>query len=134
MTAGTGELTPAQLGEQAAQAVRALNHLTRPSVGALTDPAELCELIAELACVAGRLPQLLGQLSGWLHSEERAGRLRVDACSLQPDPAAAVAAAIDCLIRASDCAQHTGRALNAAQQTLTHLAGTEAASDEQDWS
>jgi hypothetical protein len=127
---GAGELTVSQLGEQAAEAVRALNHRTRPGLGTLTDPADLCALVAELACLAHRLPQLLGQLSAWLVGEEQAGRLRLDtcsdACSPQPDPATAVATATDALTRAGDCAQHTGRALDAAQQILAHLAATQA--------
>lgn len=116
------ELTVGQLGEQAAQAVRALNHLTRPGVGAVTDPAEVHALVGELACTARRLPQLLGQLSGWLVCEQRAGRLRVDALAPDLDPAAAAAAVISDLTRASDYAQHAGHALDAAQQTLAHLA------------
>ncbi len=41
------EPTVGQLAAQAAELVRTLNHLTRPGVGALTDPAEVCELVAE---------------------------------------------------------------------------------------
>jgi hypothetical protein len=116
------ELTVAQWGAQAAEAIRTLNHLTRPHTGALSGPAEVCGLVADLACLARRLPQLLGQLSGWLRTEQRAGRLRVDASAPTSDPAALVAAAIDCLARASDHAQQAGRALDTAQQHLAHLA------------
>lgn len=93
------EPTVGQLAAQAAELVRTLNHLTRPGVGALTDPAEVCELVAELACLTRRLPQLFAQISGWLHGEGQAGRLRVDAFSPVPDPAAAVTVAIGCLAR-----------------------------------
>jgi hypothetical protein len=131
-----GELTVEQLAEQAAQAVRTLNHLTRPGVGALTDPAQVCDVIAALACTVGRLPQLLGQLSGWLVSQQRAGRLRVDVCSPVCDPAAAVADAAAALAQASQCAHQAGRALDAAHQTLAHLAavtaGAGGASEQQD--
>ena len=61
----------------AAEAVRALIHLTLGR-GALGEPAELDRLVAELAIMAGRLPQLLRQLRGWLDTEQHAGRLRSD--------------------------------------------------------
>jgi hypothetical protein len=120
-----GEPTLAQLGEQAADAVRTLNHLTRPGVGAVLQPAQVSDLVAALAGVAGGLPQLLGQLDRWLVAQQRAGRLRVDAWEdSPPDPAATVAAATDCLARASRCAHDTGRALDAAHQHLALLART----------
>lgn len=55
---GAGELTVGQLGEQAAQAVRALAYLTRPGLGALAGPADAAELIAALARASAGLPQL----------------------------------------------------------------------------
>ena len=61
----------------AAEAVRALNHLTLGR-GALGEPAELDRLVAELAIMADRLPQLLRQLRGWLDTEQHADRLRSD--------------------------------------------------------
>lgn len=118
------EPTTGELAEQAAQAVRTLNHLTRRDSGALAYPGEVCEIVAALACTASRLPQLFGQLNGWLVSEDRAGRLRVDACSPAPDPGAAVADVIGELTRASQCAHAAGRALHAAHQQLAHLAAS----------
>ena len=56
--------SPAQLGWQAAEAIRTLNHRTHPPTAA--DPTEVYELLAALAAMAYRLPQLLGQLSRWL--------------------------------------------------------------------
>lgn len=117
--------TLGQLGEQAAETVRALNHLTRHESGALAYPGEVCELVAALACTASRLPQLLGQLNAWLHAEQQHGRLRVDALSPQPDPGAAVAAVIGELTRASQCAHAAGRALDTAHQQLAHLAASD---------
>lgn len=121
-----GELTLGQLGERAAEAVRALNHLTRPGVGALSGPGEVCEIIAALACTARRLPQLLGQASSWLLGEQQAGRLRVDAWSPTSDPAAALAAVTEHLSQAASCAQRARHALDAAQQHLAHLATSSA--------
>lgn len=135
MTAATttttgGGFTVAQLAGQAAEAVRTLNHLTRPGLSALTGPAELDTVVADLACLAARLPQLLAQLAGWLHTEQRHGRLRVDALAPHADPATAVAAAIESLTRASDRAQHTGHALNTAHQSLAHLAANDDTNDD----
>jgi len=79
------------LADQAAQAVRELNHRTR-GAGAFTGPAELYRLVAELALLVGRLPQLLGQLDQWLHTEHDAGRLRTDNRT-DPGPAVRDAAA-----------------------------------------
>lgn len=118
------ELTAGQLGEQAAQAIRTLNHLTRPAIGAPSDPAETAELIAALAYSSGGLPQLLGQLSRWLVDQQRAGRLRLDTWSEFPDPAAAIDAVTGHLAQAAQCANATGRALDAAHQHLAHLAAT----------
>jgi hypothetical protein len=112
-----GELTVGQLAEQAAQAVRALNHLTRPGLGALSGPAEVCHLVAALACTTNRLPQLLDQLSGWLLGEKQADRLRVDACSPWPDPAATVTDASAALAQARQCVHRAGHALDAAHQS-----------------
>jgi hypothetical protein len=126
------EPTVGQLGEQTAEAVRALNHLTRSGTGGLRDPAEVYEVVAALACTAGRLPQLLGQLSQWLFSEQRAGRLRVDDGAPSPDPAVAVAAVIGDLAQASRCAHDAGRALDAAHQHLAHLAAAGGTSDQWD--
>lgn len=113
----------AEVAEQAAQAVRTLNHLTRPAAGALSEPGQACDLVAALACTAGRLPQLLEQLSRWLRGEAAAGRLRVDAWSSSPDPAAAVAEASAGLDQASRCVHRAGHALDAAHQALAQLAG-----------
>lgn len=130
MSAFIGEATVGQLAGQAAEAVRTLNHLTRPGIGALSGPADLDTVIADLATLAGRLPQLLAQLAGWLHAEDRAGRLHVDACSPDADSAAGVAAAIEDLTEASGYARHVGSALDAAHQHLAHLAARDSDSDD----
>lgn len=121
-----GDLTIGQLAEQAAELIRALNHLTLGGSGAITDPAEACEVVASLARVAGRLPQLLGQLSRWLVSENRMAHLRLDASSPTTDIGLAVTAAVIDLTEAAEGARRAGRALDASHQVLAHLA---AASD-----
>ncbi len=119
----SGELTVGQLAEQAAEAVRALNHLTRPCAGGLDDPGELSDIVAALVCTTARLPQLLAQLSSWLVGEQRAGRLRVDAWSDTP-AAATVTAATTALRQAASCAVRASHELDAAHQSLAHLAAT----------
>ena len=105
----------------AAEAVRALIHLTLGR-RALSEPAELDRLVAELAIMAGRLPQLLRQLRGWLDAEQHAGRLRSDDTT---DPARIVDRATAELAEAGHAAHDLGRALDDAHQLLAHLAATE---------
>jgi len=105
----------------AAEAVRALNHLTLGR-RALGEPAELDRLVAELAIMAGRLPQLLRQLRGWLDAEQHAGRLLSDNTT---DSARIVDRAAAELAEAGDAAHDLGRALDDAHQLLAHLAATE---------
>jgi hypothetical protein len=122
--AGTRELSVGEVGREAAESIRTLNHLTQPAKRALSGPAETAELAAALACLTGRLPQLLGQLGQWLRGEQRAGRLRVDALSPSPDVAATTDAAVGLLGLAAEYADAAARALDAAHQQLAHLACT----------
>jgi len=130
--AGGVELTIAQLAEQAAESIRALNHLTYPGTGAPNGPADASEVVASLARVAGRIPQLLGQLSRWLVSEHRAAQLRLDAWSPTPDVGTAVTEAVADLTEAAEAARRAGRALDAANQVFAHLAAVDAWDDEVD--
>ena len=84
------------LGEQAAEAIRELNHRTR-HLDAFADPAELSALLADLAATAHRLPQLLDQLRAWLHHEHEAASMRADT---NADPAEFVCLAAAHLARA----------------------------------
>ncbi|HEU0040981.1 MAG TPA: hypothetical protein VFQ15_01400, partial [Jiangellaceae bacterium] len=101
----------------AAEAVRELNHRTL-GPHALTGPAELDRIVAELAIMAARLPQLLRQLGGWLHAEQGAGRVRSDNST---DPARIVARAAAELDTAGHAAHELGHALDDAHQHLAHL-------------
>jgi len=109
------------LGEQAAETIRSLNHLTR-GPGAFADPADACQLVAALATMTGRLPQLLGQIATWLHSELHAGRLRADTTAHTDDPAELLTLAATCLTQAGHCAHRANQALDTAQQHTAHLA------------
>src|SRR5574337_1370489 len=109
-----------ELADQAAQAVRELNHRTRDA-GAFTGPAELYRLVGELALLVGGLPQLLNQLEGWLHAERDAGRVRSDN---HADPGPAVCGAAAHLARAGYPAHDLADLLTSAQQHLAHLGTT----------
>jgi hypothetical protein len=111
--------SPAQLGWQAAEAIRTLNHLTHPPTAA--DPAEVYELLAALAAMAYRLPQLIGQLNRWLQAEHDAGKLRVDTPTA--DPAEVTAAAAHALAVAGRAATCLADALDSGQQQLAQLTG-----------
>jgi hypothetical protein len=108
--AGRVEFTIAQLAEQAAESIRALNHLTYPGTGAPNDPADASDVVASLSRVAGRIPQLLDQVSRWLVSEHRAAQLRLDAGSPTPDVGTAVT-------EAAEAARRAGRARGPGQPT-----------------
>jgi hypothetical protein len=103
------------------EAVRALIHLTLGQ-HALSEPAELDRLVAELAIMAGRLPQLLRQLGRWLDAEQCAGRLRSNNTT---DPTQIVDRAAAELAKADPAAHDLGRALDDAHQLLAHLAANE---------
>ncbi len=110
------------LAQQAAHAVRALNHRTRPNAGGLTDPLDTADLIAELAHLTGMLPQLLGQLGDWLEAEHHLGRPRVDPDAPHPDPEQTIHALTSALRHAAHTQQRTAHALDTAHQHAAHLA------------
>jgi len=99
-------------------------------VSGLCDPLDAAEVAAGLCALTGWLPQLLEQLNRWLVDQARTGRLRTDASSPTPDPAAAVAAVTEALTQAGHCAQRAGHALDGAHQHLAHLAAAGGAGDQ----
>jgi len=66
--------------ERAAEAVRLLNYLTLPGDGApgLEFPSDIYDIVARLKTATQRMPQLLGQMSGWLAAQEESGRVAHD--------------------------------------------------------
>lgn len=71
--------TPAQLADDAAEAVRALSHatLTRPNPG-WEFPDEAYSTLGNLELLAVRLPQALGQVESLIGALEDASTLRSD--------------------------------------------------------
>jgi hypothetical protein len=128
----TGAPTPAQLANQAAEAVRSLNHATFPGTSTLVFPSDAYGVIASLSVLASRLPQLLAQLDRWLTSEVEAGHVVVDAGEYACDPQAAAAVASHWLDQATTAAEALHRALDQAQQASAYLATSSADSGRDD--
>lgn len=124
------EFTLGQWAEHAAQAVRVLNHRTRPAFGEPTDPAEAADVIAALASLTGMLPQLLDQLTSWLLDQQHAGRLRLDSFAPLPDVRQAVHATAGALAHALECTRRAGHALDTAHQHAAHLAAHDDVNDD----
>jgi hypothetical protein len=70
--------TPAQLADEAAEAVRAINHLTMSPRDDWQYPGDAYSVVGNLAHMAGGLPQAIGQLESLIGSLEDEGRLRSD--------------------------------------------------------
>ncbi|MDP9325006.1 MAG: hypothetical protein M3O87_00525, partial [Candidatus Dormibacteraeota bacterium] len=121
----TEHVAVADLADHAAHAIRLLNHRTRPATADMADPAEAAEIIAALASMTSILPQLLGQLAGWLAHEHSYGRLRVDALAPLPDPAQTVHALTSSLQHATQCMQRAAEELDTAHEHAAHLATAE---------
>ncbi len=108
--------------DAAAEAVRALNHATLPAACGLTGPADVYDVLGALAALAGRLPQALTQLQGFLDIECEAGRVAVVDGDFAGDPVAAVATLahwFDVTGQAVETARH---ALEQSHATLTWAA------------
>ncbi len=104
------------LADITAEAIRTLNHATMPPAR-LTEPATAYGVLGHLAAAAHRLPQLCGQLAGWLAEQHTAGRLAHTTGGL-PDAVEDARASLD---RAARHATHLGEALDLAQQATTWL-------------
>lgn len=117
----TGARSPStiDLADAAAQAVRELNHRTQHR-SALTGPAQLDRIVAELAVMVAGLPQLLRQLGDWLATEQHAGRIR---SGNHLDPGRIVDRAAADLADAAHTAQRLGQLLDTAHQHTAHLGG-----------
>ena len=112
----------------AAEAIRALNHQTRPGAtqnGTGLDVSDVYDLLAELALMAGRLPQLLRQLEGLLDALVEDGQVRIIDGPNAGDPVAVAAIAGHWLAAASGAANELAHRVDQAQQTLAWAARAE---------
>ena len=72
------ELTPANNADAAAEAVRAINHLTMSQHDGWQYPGDAYSTVGNLAHMAGMLPQAIGQLESLIGALEDGGNLRSD--------------------------------------------------------
>lgn len=77
--------TPAQLADEAAEAVRAINHLTRSRGDDWQYPGDVYSLVGNLAQMAMMLPQALEQASRLIADLNEGGHLRSDKDQLEHD-------------------------------------------------
>lgn len=113
-------LTAPALAEQAAEAVRALNHRT---IGGALPIGDAYAVLGELTALAHRLDQLASQLGRGLHHRQTGPgyRLDHDGRTRWPDPANALAAAVDALDQAATIASQLGALIGTAHQIAAHL-------------
>jgi len=104
------------LAQITAEAIRALNHATFTQAGP-EQPATVNAVLGQLAAASHRLPQLCGQLAGWLSQEYTAGRLAHTTGDLED----AVGDAQASLDRAARHATRLGEALDLAHQSTAWL-------------
>lgn len=112
-----------QAAELAAEAVRALNHLTG-SPGALEYPSDVHRILGSLNVLTARLPQLLGQLTLFLGRQHEAGNVVADYGKYAGRTDAAVTTTVQELAQAVRHAQHLHDALAAAQTACSGLSYT----------
>lgn len=123
----TTPTTAQEAARSAAEAIRALNHQTRPGT-ALSDVTNLYDLLGELALMVHRLPQLLGQIEDLLDDlVEHEQVVIVDGPDLG-DPVAAAAICGHWLTAARAAADQLGHRLDQAHEILAYAAVTDPAS------
>lgn len=115
----TPAATPAQLAEHAAEAVRAINHLTLHA-SAFTWPAQVSDTIGQLAVLTQRLPQALIQMGQWLDTADAAGRVGHDT---DDTPNLSLLFAWTALASAEHHATQLAAALADAHNEIAHLTG-----------
>lgn len=118
--------TPAGLADTAAEAVRALNHATIRGTTGLVHPTDAYDVLGNLALLAARLPQALGQVQDYLDDATEAGRVAIVDGEHAGDPIAAVTVCAHHLDHAVRAAEQLHTALDAARTALVWAAATEA--------
>ena len=114
--------TNAELAEQAADAIRALNHRTIGSAGQITVP-DLYRLTVDVSRAVDGLPQLLEQLSQHLEARSDRGGLRLDGYGLErySSPQAAIGTAQLALSEATSTARALAELLDEALQVISTI-------------
>jgi hypothetical protein len=114
-------VTPQEIAARAAEAVRALNHATRPGVAQI-DVTEVYDLLGELALMASRLPQLLRQIEDLLDALVEEDQVLIVDGPNTGDPAAAAAIAGHWLAASAGAAHELAHRVDQAHQVLAHAA------------
>jgi hypothetical protein len=115
----TDTRTPAEVADEIAELVRTLNYKTGAGgTVELEYPADLYSVIASLKLAATRLPQLFGQMAGWLTGELDSGHVAHDTGG---DPSEYVSAITDALTRAGQDATTLSAALDSAHEAASGL-------------
>ncbi len=115
---------PVDAAEQAAESVRAVNHLTlrapSPGTPGWEEVGDLYRVLGELRVLAERLPQACSQLARHLESPAAGRVYEVDAVA-DASAEVVVASAVLALRDAQCCASRTGEHLNEAMSAVAHL-------------
>jgi hypothetical protein len=120
MTAAFDGHSATEHAEAAADAVRAINHITGRPAG-LTYPSEAYRIVGQLATVAARLPQACEQITRQLRRWSDAGQVGIDAgTTWAGNPAGAVLDALAGLDEAAVAAEHLYAGLDQASGALCY--------------
>ncbi|QKV92304.1 hypothetical protein HUT19_11545 [Streptomyces sp. NA02950] len=111
-------MTAAELSDAAAEAIRQLNHLTRPAGNGLEYPGDAYSTVSNLKTLVQRLPQTFEQIFAFLADLHEGGNLRSDRGPNADDDVAAVKAALDW---AADDARNLAETLDSAHSALSPI-------------
>jgi hypothetical protein len=124
-----GPYSPERTAEVAALPGEAIRHLNVATLddpaGALGDPQNLDRVIASLAEMAQRAPQLLGQLRDWLNAAVRAGRTEITSGRFEHREMLAADVVAMALDEAAARFADAGRALAKAQEVTSAISGVD---------
>ena len=114
-------MTPQEAAGMAAEAVRSLNHATRPRAIEL-DVTDVYDVLAELGLLTARLPQALRQLEDLLDRLVEHDQVVIVDGDHRGDPVAVAAITGHWLAAAAGTANELAHRVDQAQQTLTWAA------------
>ena len=122
----TGQEQPLEAARGAADAIRFLNHTIRPGLATegVIDVADLYDLLAELALLTSRLPQLFGQVEDLLDNLVDHHQRGIVAGDHEGDPVAVAAICGHWLAASAGAAHELAYRVDQAQQNLTWAAPT----------
>lgn len=109
--------TPAELADDAAEAIRSLNHVTIHR-DAYHEPADINSAVSRLEALAYTLPQALTQTARILQAMDQDPGIRIDSGA---NSAEKVAEAVQEMQRAQQAFQAAGEALSRANQRLSTM-------------